>query len=128
MEPNKNEILKIDCRNCLKREFCTNLCQAARLYVDQDQINLKEIIMKDAPQYGRQGMWEHYEIQPGVRLNERELCIFLLKSRGIPGKTIQKVMKLTSIQLGDIIRKMKNKFKNQKTKNGSKSFKDEGLP
>jgi hypothetical protein len=106
-----NSPLNISCNTCLKRPYCTDLCDRAREFVDQDHINLKEKVLKVPASYGTYAHLERHELLSGVVLNDKQLCVMILVSSGVPRKSIRAAMGISVDYLNKIISEIRSKHR-----------------
>ncbi len=106
---------KINCLSCLKRSGCTTLCEKARKWVDQDQVPLREKVLGRPLLYSTWGCWDRYAVSGGVVLNDRQLCLLVLFSSGVPKGVIKKGMKISQVALDNCARAIKKAYEKKNT-------------
>jgi hypothetical protein len=114
---NMSSAFKINCLDCLKRNECTSLCERARKFVDQDQVTLKEKVLGRPLLYSTWGVWDRYEVSSGVVLNDRQLCLLVLVSSGVPNKIIKHGMKMSQESMDNALRAIKKAYQKKNTEN-----------
>jgi hypothetical protein len=103
--------LKISCDACIKRSSCTELCDRAREYSNQDYVPLREKILGRPASYGTYAELTRHSLDGGVVLNDRQLCIMVLVSSGVPRGSIRAAMKLSVDNLNTIISDIRRKYR-----------------
>lgn len=93
---------KINCLDCLKRSGCTELCDRARKWADQDQVPQRERVLGRPLLYSTWGVWDRYEVSGGVPLNDRQLCLLVLISSGVPTRIIKRGLGISQSKLDNI--------------------------
>ena len=100
----------INCASCLKSAYCAELCEEARAYADQDFVSLKEKTLSRPLHYATWGIWDRYSVEAGVVLNDRNICLMVLLSSGVPSGIIKKGMKINQARLDDAVRVIKREY------------------
>ena len=107
----------INCASCLKSEYCTELCEVAKKFADQDYVALKEKTLGRPLQYATWNVWDRYVVSEGVVLNDRNICLMVLLSSGVPRKIIRAGVRISQTKLDDAIRVIKKEYE-KNTENG----------
>jgi DNA-binding NarL/FixJ family response regulator len=95
------------CDNCpiaRTRETCTDLCEAAIEYVDQDYIPLREITI-GIPTAGR---WPQHKKR--VKLTPKEKNIVTLLGKGLSRQDVCQLLKITRVTLRNHLCRIKKKY------------------
>jgi hypothetical protein len=108
---------KVNCLNCLKRSECTELCERARKYADQDYGKMTEQGMGRPLRYSTWGVWDRYVVSEGVVLNDRQLCVMILISSGVPSKIVKHGMKMSQVALDNCTRAIKKAYHKKEYRN-----------
>jgi hypothetical protein len=101
---------RINCLDCLKRNGCTQLCDKARKFVDQDQVPLREKVLGRPLLYSTWGVWDRYEVSGGVVLNDRQLCLLVLISSGVPRGVIKNGMRMSQMSMDNTVSAIKKAY------------------
>ena len=108
---------RINCTDCVKRFSCTDLCENARKYVDQDQVPLREKVLGRPLLYATWGAFDRYIVDDHVVLNERQLCLMVLVSSGVPTKIIKKGMRLSQASFDSNLKAVRREYSEFAEKN-----------
>jgi len=100
----------INCASCLKSEYCTELCEVARKFADQDYVALKEKTLGRPLHYSTWGVWDRYVVAEGVVLNDQNICLMVLLSSGVPSGIVKKGMRISQSKLNDSVRVIRKEY------------------
>ena len=103
--------LRISCDKCLKRPWCTELCERAEEFVSQDHVPQREKVLGRPATYGTYAELTRHSLPGGVVLNDRELCVMILVSSGIPRRSIRNGIHISVDNLNTIISGIRRKYR-----------------
>ena len=92
------------CKTCDKREYCSDLCPEAELYVKQDNVKQREKNI-GLPRFGKLP-----ELKSNTHLTPREREIVTLLGKGLPRKDICQILDIVSHTLRNHIKRIKKKY------------------
>jgi hypothetical protein len=101
---------KINCSTCLKSPYCTELCDRAKEYSEQDHVPLREKVLGKPVVYATWGAFDRHVIEPGVILNDKQLCVMVLLSAGVPKEVVMKAMRINGMNMNRMIQVIKGKY------------------
>jgi len=111
---NSSEILKIDCKACVKRSTCTHLCPAAEAYANQDWvIGSREVTFQHPSAISRTRV-DGANDEDGERIartvSDKNSAILLLASGGFSRTKIAKILGLSKQNVSNRICYMRKKI------------------
>ena len=100
----------INCKDCVKRPTCTQLCPAVERYVSQDNVPYGSDTHALSMVYRNgESPWAESPECSKLPMTEREIIVSTLVSAGIPRDLIRKYLKMAPYRLRKIIQRIREK-------------------